>query len=64
MDESSDELPPPTVKFPGPVGILLALGIFLTIILLRMAVEENDGVAVVALVLLSITSSLTGVGSL
>jgi len=63
-DRSSDALPPPTAKLLGPVGILPALGVVLAAGLLILAIVQNDGAAVVALVLLSITSSLTGIGSL
>ena len=49
-----DELPPPTVKFPDPVGILPALGVLLAVTLLGVAITGNDETAVVALVLLSI----------
>lgn len=58
------KMPLPKPNLLGPVGILPALGFVMSIGLLALAIVKNDGAAVVALTLLSVTSSFTGIGSL
>lgn len=63
-DSDSSDLPPPHANLFGPLGVLPVIGVLMSIGLLVLAIIKDDGAAVVALVLLSVTSSLTGVGSL
>ncbi|KAL8836346.1 MAG: hypothetical protein Q9170_002960 [Blastenia crenularia] len=60
---TKEDLPPVKAKSFGPTTLLAFLGCAMSIALLALSIHEQDGMALLATILLSLLSTLVGVGS-